>query len=460
VKLKLWHKIFVYSFVTVFLTQVLTLGWYLYIYDLNLRVKNVVRYLKGLSQNLQALNDADLQKYLETSQVLNQRVWLEDEAGRVVMGQPWPGMTRGERENAVSKRYDLDGTLALILKVPEPSLVVRVPIVRAGRLEYICYNWQRSPLVQYWGVFVQGILGLVGLSLILSLWTAKRVSRPLARLRQDVMKIAAGDLGLRLPEAGEDEVADVSAAVNHLTENLSQHVIGMRRLMANMSHEMRSSVASLSMSLEIIAEALDPSLSALAGQEAQTVAKSLSLARLEIDLLENMMASGLLGGKLDLKHEGLEAAPLDFSSLCRQAASRHALRASLKEIELESHVQNGLWLYGDEILLDRLLANVLDNALKYTEPGGKVAFKLKEDDGQLVVVCHNPHPPLSEEQLSNLCLPYYRAEEGRVYGSGLGLYLVKKIVLLHQGQIEIENRDQGVAFSIRLPLPREVDRPA
>ncbi|MDR1678132.1 MAG: HAMP domain-containing histidine kinase, partial [Deltaproteobacteria bacterium] len=151
----------------------------------------------------------------------------------------------------------------------------------------------------------------------------------------------------------------------------------------------------------------------------------------------------------------LESAPLDFSSLCRQTVNRFTHLAALKNITLKRDIDEELWLFGDEIILDRMLANVLDNAIKYTKPDGHIAFSIKTDGDFLIVTCLNTHPPLSAEQLQNLCLPYYRAEEGRIYGSGLGLYLVKKIVLLHGGSLEVKNDPPGVCVTIKLPRPDE-----
>ncbi|MDR1546531.1 MAG: HAMP domain-containing histidine kinase [Deltaproteobacteria bacterium] len=362
-------------------------------------------------------------------------------------------MTAEVRELAAKRRYVQPGVVALVLNTAEPSMVFMFDIERHGRPAVLCFNWRRASLVVYWGVFVQGVFGLIALSLALSLWTAKRVSRPLQDLRAQVLKIASGDLALRLPEAGEDEVADVSRAVNCLTDNLSRHMAGFKQLMANMSHEMRTAVANLSMSLETMAEIGPKSAGEPPDAESEArLADHLAQARLEVELLENMVASGLLGGKLDLRHEELEAAPLDFSSLCRQVARRHDFRAALKNVAWRSDIAPDLWLVGDEILLDRLLSNIFDNAFKYTEKSGEINFYLKADDEYLIIICQNTYKLLTEEQIKSLCLPYYRLEQGQIYGTGLGLYLVHKIVELHNGLIDISNYDCGLKFTVKLPL--------
>ncbi|MDR1656548.1 MAG: HAMP domain-containing histidine kinase [Deltaproteobacteria bacterium] len=429
-----------------------------------MRVNSTVEYLIEVSRNLEKISDDNLKKFIDVYRVGNRRMWLEDPDGGVLFGEPWPGMTAGVREQVIDRRYVFESASALVLKTVEPSLVIRVESLRDGRPVVVCFNWQRSTLVQHWGVFVQGVLGLIGLSLVLSLFTSKRISKPLQDLRAQVMTVASGDLSLRLPETGEDEVADVSKAVNYLTDSLSSHMTGMRQLMANMSHEMRSCVANLSMCLEMLSGQLPPAAVApLSSSNGEPSSKPpagfhepLNQARLEVELLKNMVASGLLGGKLDLRHEELEPAPLDFSSLCRQVLGRYRHRSSLKAVPINAHIETDRWLLGDELLLDRLLDNILDNALKYTGPSGEITFSLKARPNELVVESINTHPPLTAEQLANLCLPYYRAEEGRVYGSGLGLYLVKKIALLHCGSVEVSNCDQGVAVTIRLPLPADI----
>jgi signal transduction histidine kinase len=272
-----------------------------------------------------------------------------------------------------------------------------------------------------------------------------------------VVQIAQGDLTLRLEEKGEDEVADVSKAVNELTSNLALHIDSMKQLMANMSHEMKSTVTSLSMSLEITEEELSPLLASLKDDTyRERIAKNLRQARAELEHLENMVSSGLLGGKLDLCHDTLDCAPLDFSSLCRETVCRYTQRAEQNGLSLISSLDDGLWLLGDEVLLDRLVANIVDNACKYTFPGGEIYVSLKVEREFLLFCCLNSHSPLTTEQLNNLCLPYYRAEQGHIQGSGLGLYLANRITVLHGGNFAVENDPQGLLFTISLPLPDEL----
>jgi signal transduction histidine kinase len=250
-------------------------------------------------------------------------------------------------------------------------------------------------------------------------------------------------------------VADVSRAVNFLTESLNLHVLGMKELLANMSHELKSSVSGLSMSLEILDGLIRPELERWKIQPAQKgkILENMDQARLESDLLASMVDSGLLAGKLDFRHESVEMAPLDFSSLCQETLSRHSLRASLKKVGLEWEATPNLWLMGDELLLDRLLSNLLDNALKYTEPGGRIQVSLKEAGERILLKCQNTHHPLGAEQLSSLFSPFYRVDQGKAYGVGLGLYLVRKITLLHDGLIDVSNTENGISFLVSFPVP-------
>lgn len=452
---KLCRKVFAYSFLSVLVVQVLALSWYLFTYNQELRVQELAKYLGELARRLESLSDDDFLRFASLYQVADRRVWIEDESGAPVLGDPWPPMAKGARESLSYRRFDLGGgAAAILLKTPEPSILVRFPAERGGRSQAICFNWMKGQIVRFWSVYLQGILGLVILSLGLSLWAAKRVSKPLADLRDQVMVIASGDLGLRLSESGDDEIADVSAAVNHLTESLSNHMEGLKGLMANMSHEMRSSVSSLSMCLEILEEALARGDASLDPETRSLIARNLGQARLEAGLLESMVESGLLGRKLDLKHELAEPAPLDFSSLAREVAARHALRADLKRVALLSSITPDVWLSGDEALLDRLLSNIVDNALKYSPTGGEIRLTLSAGSDSAVIVCQNTHAPIEGELLKSLGKPYFRAEPGHVYGSGLGLYLVGKIAALHKGALTLSNCEIGLEARVELPIER------
>ncbi|MDR1110342.1 MAG: HAMP domain-containing histidine kinase [Deltaproteobacteria bacterium] len=417
----------------------------------------MTRYLESVIVKIKDLPDDDLAKFIDFFHVNDRRAWLEDASGRVILGEPWAGMTAMERRpERLEKRFEMGEATVLVLKQPEPAIVAMFEIQRDGKPAILCFNWRRGPRINYLPILAQGAIGLVCLSFFLSLWTARRISRPLSELRDKVVKIYQGDLALKLSENGEEEVADVSKAINGLTENLSLHIEGMKQLMANMSHEMRSTVTNIGLSLEITEEAFESVLSMQpAIPERERILRNISQARLELEILENMVASGLLGGKLDLRHEILEFDPLDFSSLCRQVIDRHSNRAAHGGISLSGQVEPGLWIIGDEILLDRLLANILDNAIKYTSFGGQIELALVSGPDFLTISCLNTHPPLTDEQLKCLCLPYYRVEQGQIQGSGLGLYLARRITDLHGGKFTVENDQQGILFSIYLPLPNE-----
>jgi signal transduction histidine kinase len=435
------------------------LGWYQFNYHQELRVKTLVRYLEAARDNLIGLSDDELNYFVKFWMVQNNRAWLEDLDGKVLIGQPWPGMSASDRgPEKVRKSYEYPETTVLVLKQKEPSVLALVNLERDGLKMRLCFNWSRGALIMYWSVLFQGLAGLLLLSFILSLWTANRISKPLTILRNKVVKIAQGDLSLKLDEKGEDEVADVSRAVNDLTSNLALHIDSLKQLMANMSHEMRSTVTNISLSMEITEESLNPYLGEIPEASKNRIARNLSQARTELDILENMVASGLLGGKLDLRHEGLDSGPLDFSSLCREVLDRHAHRAIHGGLELSGNLVEGIWLLGDEVLLERLLTNILDNAVKYTLPGGKIELNLNANQDSVILTCLNTHSPLSDEQLKNLCLAYYRVEQGQVQGSGLGLYLAHRITVLHGGQLNTENTSQGLLFTFTFPVPDENER--
>ena len=454
-RLKLWQKIFIISTFSVLITQILSLGWYLFTYNQKQRIMNMLEFVTAKAEKVKNLPDAEFLTFIDLYDVGYRRVWLEDPAGRVLMGQPSEGMALADRGgDKVAKRYEFNGALALVLKKPEPAVMAIVDIERGGKPAKICFNWQRGVVVIHWGVFIQGVLGLIGLSLILSRWTAKKVSRPLNELCGQVMRIASGDGDIKLGDGGLDDVASLSKAIKALTDSLNERIASLKRLMANLSHEIRSSVTGLSMSLDNLDDAVRPlqGLQAPIGRLGRLI-DNLEHAKMEMELLENMLASGILGWKLDFRPDDLNLAPFDFSSLCGQIVSKYAYWASIRGLALESRIEGDLWLMGDEALLGLLLNNILDNAMKYTETGGAIVFGLSSSQDGLTVKCLNSHAPLSENELQSLPLPYFRAESGKADGSGLGLHLVDRIVGLHKGRLAIGNHHGGLLVSIDLPVP-------
>jgi len=122
---------------------------------------------------------------------------------------------------------------------------------------------------------------------------------------------------------------------------------------------------------------------------------------------------------------------------------------------MEVNLPENLWVKGDEEKLRRAFSNLLDNAIKYNEDGGQIVIRAKREVAETVVIIENTGPGVPEEDLPKVFDQFYRVEKSRSLGyggSGLGLPIVKRIVELHKGKVDIESKP-GVRTRVIVRLP-------
>jgi two-component system sensor histidine kinase CpxA len=228
-----------------------------------------------------------------------------------------------------------------------------------------------------------------------------------------------------------------------MADNLARHIRGMRELVANISHEMRSPLARVQVSLAMLEEEVPGG---------PKTANRLALIREELEHMNKLIGTTLLTSKLDLQAPSRPEGPVAFSDLCLEACRRHAPLFLKEGLDFTQEIQKGIAFPGDETLLATLVSNLLDNAARYTEAEGSVFLRLSEDGGNAVLAVENSHAPLPDELRSHIFEPFYRGGVATGSGTGLGLSLVRKIAQMHGGDVTADNAGGSVRFTARLPL--------
>lgn len=295
------------------------------------------------------------------------------------------------------------------------------------------------------------VTALVGL--VLFWW----LSRRLTRLRTAVTAFEAGHLGSRFPVGSDDEVGRLGLAFNAMADRIEAQVEALRRtdrlrreLVANVSHDLRSPLAAMQGYLETLQlkeDTLDP----------ERRRRYLDGALAQTRRLGSLVAQLFELSKLDAGHvePQLEAFPLaelvqDVVMHSEPEAERHgiALRAALPEEGLPP-------VRADIGLVERVLTNLLDNALRFTPAGGRVEVRTWHADGQGWVAVADTGVGIAPEVLPHVFDRFYRADAARpsAHGAGLGLAIVQRIVELHGGAIAAESTPgAGTTFTFSLPL--------
>jgi len=290
---------------------------------------------------------------------------------------------------------------------------------------------------------------IVGLSVLLaalvSLLLARLLLVPVRRIAQATRRLADGDFDTRVRVGAPDELGRLARDFNRLAHSLGRNARLRRELMADMSHELRTPLAVLRGEIEALQDGLRAPDEAALASLAHEIGR---LNRLVDDLRELSLADA---GALDYRMR-----PLDLSALAARALDAVRDRYARAGLALDQDIEPGLRLSGDERRLEQLLANLLENSLRYTDSPGRVRLRAGRQAGRIVLEIADTAPSVATDQLPRLFDRLYRVESSRSRqhgGSGLGLAICRSIVQAHGGEIAAMQSDLGgLAVRIEWPL--------
>jgi two-component system sensor histidine kinase MprB len=284
-----------------------------------------------------------------------------------------------------------------------------------------------------WLLIVLVPAGAAGAAVMARL-AAGRVLRPVSTLTETVERISVtGDLSAPIETPGQDEISRLGQAFAAMTASLDESVGAQRRLVADASHELRTPLTSLITNLELLAEQPDdPDVPAL-------VAAALAEAG-ELRVLINDLVELARDGRASFHNEDVR---LDL--IAERVAARAASRAPGLRYELDCRPT---LVRGDPDALERAIGNLVDNALKWSPPDGRI--RILAAGGRVEVSDDGPGIPADD--LPYIFDRFYRSAKARALpGSGLGLAIVRKIADMHDGTVDAIPLQQGMKFRISLP---------
>lgn len=286
-----------------------------------------------------------------------------------------------------------------------------------------------------------------GLSLLLALALSFILLRPVRQLTQAAARLGQGDLSVRVPVSGEDELAVLGRTFNQMADSLQKAEEARRAMTADIAHELRNPLAVQRASLEALQDGIYP----LTAENLQPILEqNLLLSRLVDDLRTLALADA---GQLTL-----ERRPGDLAAFVEQVLERFQPQAARQQIQLLfSRPEQALPSVAfDPLRLDQALSNLLSNAIRYTPAGGSIRLELSCQVETCRLTVHDSGPGIPEEALPYIFDRFYRADRARSRqegGSGLGLAIARQLVEAHGGTLRAANHPQGGAiFTITLPL--------
>jgi signal transduction histidine kinase len=286
-------------------------------------------------------------------------------------------------------------------------------------------------------------------SLALGWLVAGRVLRPLRVMTAATRRISADSLHERLAVPGPgDELKDLADTIDGLLERLDGAFTAQRRFVANASHELRTPLTTMRACVDVAVAKPEP-------VPAQTIALADRL-RTELDRVD-----GLLDGFLALaraQHGDLPGqATLSLEYITAAALAVRAEAISARHLTVHHATGgDGTWIAGSQVLLCRMVDNVLDNAIGHNRDGGWISVTTGADAGLAHLVVETGGDVLDQDQVSQLAQPFRRLGADRTgsdHGSGLGLSIVEAIAAAHGGSLDLRARaGGGLRASIGLPL--------
>jgi two-component system sensor histidine kinase CpxA len=292
-----------------------------------------------------------------------------------------------------------------------------------------------------------GIFLSVIASGVIAYLLAKYLTSPVKKLQSAVQSFAEGHLSARVtPELGnrKDELAELGREFDHMAERIEALIYSQKRLLADISHELRSPLARLSVALELARK-----------NSNEKAEPALDRIEKEGERLNKLVGQLLALTRLESGAEKITPETVMLEDLVQQVIDDANYEAKPQRKEVIVTQLEACRINGSPELLRSAIENVIRNAVRYTPTGGavEVSLRWKLDTAELTVSDQGPGVP--ETELKHIFEPFYRVSEARERtsgGAGLGLSIADRTVKLHGGSIEASNSENGLCVTIRLPL--------
>jgi signal transduction histidine kinase len=374
---------------------------------------------------------------------IDQRLRMQIAAERLLLlGDPSLHKLAGNLPDWPAEIPKMPGTYTVTMELGGHPVVVRVvrTLLPGGYNLLVGRDQARfQPLEQYFwyglaaAVAVLFIFGLIG-----GIITRRTALQRLDSISRTVAGIVQGDLTRRLPTGlGQDEFNTLSCTINRMLDQIEQLVHGVRNVSNAIAHDLRTPLAELRSRLE--------ELSVTRPAPEETFAE-IESAVADVDRVIGIFNALLRLAEIDTGARRSGFVEVDAGELAAKAVEFYLPAAELKGIALSFNGRAGAVIRGDPVLLAQAIANLIDNALKFTPSSGRIAVETRRrDDGAVEVSVADTGPGIPDEEKPRVTERFYRGDSGRgTPGVGLGLSVVGAVARLHAGSLELADNHPGL----------------
>ena len=332
------------------------------------------------------------------------------------------GIAGSETHQARAKTFLLKGNLHLLVGRDVHELEATLALIGKALV---------------WGSGLAAGLAVLG-GWLMSTGVLRRIEA-VARTSREIMD---GDLSRRVPRSGShDEFDQLAASLNRMLDRIEELMAQVRQVADNIAHDLRTPLTRLRTRLEGLSTDGDP--------ESQ---ETLDAAVAEADDLLTTFNALLRIARIEAGR-GADVAPVDLALLVQDVAELYEPLAGERNQSLSISAPGPLWVPGDRNLLVQALANLVDNAVKYTPPGGSIAITAERDGRTARVVVSDSGAGIPIELRERVWERFFRIDASRsTPGSGLGLSLVKAVAQFHGARLDLSDNHPGLRITLSIPM--------
>ncbi len=298
------------------------------------------------------------------------------------------------------------------------------------------------------GVFLRNMILVTLFAAVLVYFVARKISKPITKLNEAAKSIAAGNFNQRVEVEEAGEIGELSETFNYMAESIEQFEATRNSFLANVSHDLRTPMTTITGFVQGVLDGTIP-------EEKRdwylsiVLDESKRLSRIVNDLFDI--------SKLEQGSFNLEIKDFDINELTRLNIIKFEKRITDKDIQLSVEFErDSLMVSADRDAISRVMMNLFDNAIKFTNEKGFIHIRVGTKNGKAYVSVENSGIGIAEEELLHIFDRFYKTDKSRSLdknGAGLGLYIVKNIVQAHGERVWAESKQGEFArFSFTLKL--------
>jgi len=358
--------------------------------------------------------------------------------------------SKGTNERSLTWSQVDTGNLKNVMVLRQMRGSMRDLLIRGPSATTICFGLdvtrERNRMARFSAFLVAAALGTFALAWLGGAWCLKRTLGPMATIEKTASSIGAHRLNERLQVGTMDtELAGVATSINGMLDRLQAGFERQREFTADASHELRTPLA-------IILSSTELALSKERTADAYRV--ELEKCHRAAQRMNGLVDSLLTLSRLDPEKRNIRTEIVNLTQLCTEQIDYFRDLAGKQKITLQSDLKPCA-IPGDRGLLERLVSNLLINAITYNKEGGWVKIALQQDNDGCTMTVKDNGNGIPAQDLPHVFERFYRVDKARSRmsgGSGLGLAICDSVVRFHQGSISVDSKEnEGATFMVRLP---------